>query len=138
MILGNHSRVGRPEHSLTHTSRDTTQKNHQDDRIGESCKHRSRREQRHTEDDDLSPRKAVSKISRKRNCTGKEKIEASGYKSHRTVTYPKKLLNMRQDRIEHLTVTLIKEICDPKQDYYFPFIESGICIYLHMIIVLSS
>jgi hypothetical protein len=39
---------------------------------------------------------------------------------------------MGEDSVEYLSVTLIQEIRNPKKDNDFPFIESGICIDLHI------
>ena len=53
--------------------------------------------------------------------------------SHDRVADSQKCLNMRQHCVEDLAVTLIEEVCDPKQEYHFPFIGGAVCIYGHFV-----
>ena len=128
VVLSYQTHICRAENALSDSHSDTPEDYEGNNATGKACKQGSRTENQCAEDDHFTTAQSVGIKAGKWHYDSIEHIEKGCNKSHSAVVGTEQCLNLRQYYVECLSVSLIQEECNPKQDYNFPFIERSACI----------
>jgi hypothetical protein len=114
---------------LSHTHSDTPEDDEGNDASSEAGEQGSSAEDQCADNDHLTAAQSVSIETCKRHNDSVEYIEQGGNKSHCTVAGSEQCLNLRQDYVECLSVSLVQEKRNPKKDHDFPFVKRFVGVW---------
>ena len=122
VVLSQKRVVRRSEEGLSSTCSDTS---HEDEHHHSACK--SSEHRRHTPEEDRDSchpfaAEAVARHSSERHHTCVAEVEDGSDQSYRSVCKAQRVTDCREDGVEHLAISLVEQICHPKQGQNLPFI----------------